>query len=264
MPYANINGIKIYYEVHGEGPSLVLLQGFTRNTLMWNPIVEILKKEYQLILMDNRGSGRSQHPSPPYSIEMMAKDTTSLLDSLNIKEALFLGHSMGGAIALQISIDSPERVKKAIICSSFAKVPETSLMQIDIVSNMAEAGIPRELILQMVLPWHFSSKCLEASGAQEHLIKAMLKDPYPQKPEGFLGQGEALKSYNIVDKISQINCPFLIIVGEDDLYTPISCSKLLKEKIKMAQMKIIPHQGHMITEEVPELLCNEIKAFLTS
>ena len=87
MPYANINGIKLYYEMHGEGPSLVLIQGFTRNTLMWNPIVEILKNNYRLILMDNRGSGRSQHPSPPYSIEMMAKDTTSLLDCLNIKES---------------------------------------------------------------------------------------------------------------------------------------------------------------------------------
>ena len=137
-------------------------------------------------------------------------------------------------------------------------------MQIDTVSDMARAEVPREFIFQTILPWLFSSNCLEREGAQEHLIKAMINDPYPQKPEGYLGQGAALKSYNSIDQLAKIKNPCLILVGEDDLYTPISCSSLLKEKIKMAQMKIIPHQGHMITEEVPEVLCNEIKAFLTS
>jgi pimeloyl-ACP methyl ester carboxylesterase len=65
MPYADINGIKIYYETHGKGFPLVLIQGFTRNLHNWNGLINILKNDFQLVLFDNRGSGRTQHPSPP-------------------------------------------------------------------------------------------------------------------------------------------------------------------------------------------------------
>jgi pimeloyl-ACP methyl ester carboxylesterase len=195
---------------------------------------------------------------------LLAKDVSALLSALGIQQASFVGHSMGGAIVQQICIDYPEKVKKAVICSSFAKVPYTSAMQIDTVIEMALAGVPEEFIFQTVLPWLFSSNCLAIKGNPEKIIKKMVNDPYPQKPEGYLGQGEALKNFDSTDKLSKIRCPCLIIVGEDDLYAPISCSKAMKEKIQMAQMKIVPHQGHMITEEIPEMLCNEIKAFLSS
>lgn len=264
MAFAHVNGIKMYYEIIGEGKPLVLIQGFTRNSLTWNAVLELLKDSYQLILMDNRGSGRTQHPAPPYTIDLMAKDTVELLNTLGIQEAFFLGHSMGGAIVQQICIDYPEKVKKAVLCSTASKIPFTSLMQIDTVSEMALAGVPMEFIFQVVLPRLFSSDCLEKKNNPEKIIEMMMKDPYPQLPEGYLGQGEALKTFNCTDKLSMIRCPTLIIVGEDDLYTPLSCSKELKEKIKMAQMKIVPHQGHMINEEMPELLCSEVKAFLSS
>lgn len=264
MAYAHVNGIKMYYEVHGEGTPLVLIQGFTRNTLTWNAMLELLKSHYQLILLDNRGSGRTQHPVPPYNVEQMAKDTVELLNTLNIQEAHFLGHSMGGAIVQQICIDYPEKVKKAILCSTTSKFPFTSLMQIDTVAEMALAGVPMEFIFLVVLPRLFSSACLEKKDNPDKIIEIMLKDPFPQAPEGYLGQGEALKTFNATDKLSMIKAPCLILVGEDDLYTPVSCSNVLKEKIKMAQLKVVPQQGHMINEEIPELLCQEVKAFLAS
>lgn len=264
MSYAQVNGIKLYYEIHGQGEPLVLVQGFTRNALGWAPVVEILKKSYQVVIFDNRGSGRTQHPTPPYNIDLMAKDLAVLLDTLGIKQAFFVGHSMGGAIVQQLCIDYPEKVKKAVLCSSFAKVPYPSAMQIDTVCEMALAGLPQPFIFQTVLPWLFSSSCLAMKGNAEKIIESMVNDPYPQKPEGYMGQGDALKRFDSTDKLSLIQCPCLILVGEDDLYTPLSCSKVLQEKIKMAQMKIVPHQGHMVNEEMPELLCHEIKAFLSS
>jgi len=262
MPYAHVNGIKMYYEIHGTGNPLVMVQGFTRNTLGFSKLADCLKDQYQVILFDNRGSGRSQHPSPPYSIEMMTKDLALLLETLKIEKAYFFGHSMGGAIVEQYCINYPLQIEKAIICSSFAKVPYNALMQIDTIAEMALAGVPQEFIFQTVLPWLFSSKYLEQKNAPENIIKKMMNDPFPQKPEGYMGQGEALKHFDISNQLESIEAPCLIIVGEDDLYTPVSCSKVISEKIKKAQLKIIPQQGHMICEEIPEMLCNEIKAFL--
>lgn len=264
MPYANVNDVQIYYEVHGKGPTLFLLQGFTRNLLTFMPLVERLKNDFQLVLLDHRGSGRSDHPKAPYTISQMASDISELMDMLSIKKAHFFGHSMGGAIVEQLAITFPEKVGKIILCSAFAKVPYAALMQIDIISQMAIAGVPIEFILQTVLPWQFSSSCLEMEGMPENIIKKILSDPYPQKPEGYLGQGEALKSFNVIDKLETITAPCLVLVGEEDLYTPVPCSRIIQEKIKMAQMKVIPHQGHMINEEMPDLICNEIKAFTLS
>ncbi|MCX6986942.1 MAG: alpha/beta hydrolase [Chlamydiae bacterium] len=263
MPHVHANGINMYYEVHGEGKPLILIQGFTRNTLNWRYVLDLLKGKYQVILIDNRGSGRTQHPSPPYSMQMMAKDIAELLQTIGIETGFFVGHSMGGAILQQLCIDYPKMVKKAIICSSFAQVPYTSLMQIDSISQMAVGGVAPEFIFQSVLPGLFSSQFLSQNGNTEKVIQQMLHDPYPQQTEGFLGQAEALKNFNITNELGRIECPCLILVGENDLFTPVSYSKLLKEKIKMAHMKIIPQQGHMINEEVPDQLSKEIEAFFS-
>ena len=264
MPYTSVNGIKIYYEVHGTGHPLLMIQGFTRNSLCWQPMIEKLKDKYQIIILDNRGSGRSQHPSPPYNMDMLAKDVVELLKTLNIPKVSIFGHSMGGAIAMQLCLDHPDLVEKIIICSSFAKVPYTSLMQIDTFAQMAIADVPIEFIYEIALPWLFSSKCLEIPGHPEMIIEKMVKDPHPQEPEGYMGQGEALKQFDISSRLSEIKKPCLIMVGKEDLYAPVSCSEFMKENIEKAQMKIIPHQGHMVNEEFPELICHEIQTFLGS
>ena len=264
MPHAHVNGINLYYETYGKGEPLFLLQGFTKNLLTLMPMIDMLKNDFQVIALDHRGSGRSDAPTPPYTVEQMASDISALMDSLSIKRAHFFGHSMGGAIVQQLAVDHPDKINKIILCSSFAKVPFTALMQMDIVQQMLFAEVPIEFIMQSVLPWQFSCSCLETKGMPEKIITAMMSDPYPQKNEGFLGQGHALKTFNVIDKLEKITAPCLIIVGEEDLYTPPSSSKLMQEKIKMAQMKESPHQGHMISDELPDLLSQQIKAFVLS
>ena len=230
----------------------------------WNLIKPFLGNQYKKIFIDLRGSGRSQQPSGSYTIELMGKDVQQLLNYLKIDSAYFIGHSMGGAIVQQLCIDFPAMVKKAIICSSFPKVPMTSLMQIDTVLEMALAEICEEFIYKTVLPWLYSSDCLEKKGGIEYLIKQMSKNPFPQKPEGFIGQGAALKGFNILDQLKKIQAPCMILVGENDLYAPISCSKELEEKIPDTKLKIFSGQGHMINEEIPQLLAEEILSFLST
>ncbi|NDD58518.1 MAG: alpha/beta hydrolase [Chlamydiae bacterium] len=264
MPFAQINGINMYYEIHGEGAPVVLIQGFTRNTLNWKLVLENLQKSFQVLVFDNRGSGRTDHPSQPYSIEMMSTDLSILMEHLHIPQACIVGHSMGGAIVQQFCADNPEKVKKAVICSSFCKVPYCSLMQIDTIIRMTELKVPKECIYRNVLPWLYSNQLLENPGFIEHVLNLMLHDPFPQNMDGFIGQGAALKSFNFTNQLHKIANPCLILVGENDLYAPVSSSLQLHQKITKAQMKIFPHQGHMINEEIPEQLCYEIKAFLAT
>ena len=100
MPKVKVNDINMYYEIHGKGEPLVLLQGMgVEMTSTYNTITEFAKN-YNVIALDNRGSGRTDMPDIPYSIDMMAEDTVGLLDKIGVSSAHFLGISMGSRIAL--------------------------------------------------------------------------------------------------------------------------------------------------------------------
>jgi 3-oxoadipate enol-lactonase len=264
MPYANINSARIYYEVHGSKDPIVLMQGFAKSLEGLRPVADDLKEQHTVIMLDHRGSGRSQSTDTPYTMRMLADDVLSLLTFLGIDKVSLFGHSMGGALALELCTHTPSRIQKAIICSSFAKVPYTSMMQIDTILTMMQEGIAKEIIYRTVLPWLFSSSLLSRPGSVEHILQMMLKDPYPQLPQGFLGQAHAIKTFDITESLSKITADCLILVGEDDLYTPVSCSKVLHNGIKKALMEVIPHQGHMVNEEMPQLISQKVLNFLNN
>ena len=89
--YANVNGVKIYYEIHGEGEPLVLLHGFTMSHTMWEGWIEDFSKSYKLIIADLRGHGNSTNPSNEFTHEDSAKDIYGLLDLLNIDKFNAMG-----------------------------------------------------------------------------------------------------------------------------------------------------------------------------
>ena len=128
MPTINVNDINIYYEVHGEGEPLILIGGLANDITDYTDhttIIPELSQHYTVIAFDNRGVGRTDKPDAPYSIEMMAEDTVGLLDTLGITKAHLLGISMGGRIALALTLRHPERVNALVLASTGARVVRT-------------------------------------------------------------------------------------------------------------------------------------------
>lgn len=119
MPYADNKGVRIHYEVEGRGPPLVLVHGLSNSLKNWydSGYVELLKKNYRLILVDVRGHGSSDKPHDPkaYTIKLMVSDIVTVLDDLKISKAHLLGYSMGGWIGFGIAKYAPERIYSLII-----------------------------------------------------------------------------------------------------------------------------------------------------
>ena len=119
MPYANNQGVRIYYEVEGEGPPLVLMYGIINSVDIWRHFgyVEPLRNDYRLILIDTRGHGASDKPHDPeaYTLPLLAADVVAVLDDLDISKAHYLGYSMGGFIGYGIAKYAPERFHSLII-----------------------------------------------------------------------------------------------------------------------------------------------------
>src|SRR6266567_1248417 len=104
MPYIKVSDIQMYYEIHGNGEPLVLIIGLGTDISEWEGIIHWLAQKYKVLAFDNRGTGRTDKPDTQYSIEMMADDTTELMQTLGIQQAHILGISMGGRIALALAL----------------------------------------------------------------------------------------------------------------------------------------------------------------
>lgn len=122
MPHCDSQGVRIYYEVAGEGPALVLLHGFVCSTAEWHEAgyVDGLRDRYRLILLDSRGHGRSDKPHDPalYEMKLRAYDIVAVLDALGLERAHVLGYSMGGRIGLDLAWHAPERLRSLIVGGS--------------------------------------------------------------------------------------------------------------------------------------------------
>jgi pimeloyl-ACP methyl ester carboxylesterase len=117
--YAPVNGLKMYYEIHGKGDPIVLLHGsFMAITNNWAGMIPRLSKTRQVIAVEMQGHGRTADIERNFSHASLADDIAALLDHLKIKQADLLGYSMGGSVALQAAIRHPEKIRKAVIVSA--------------------------------------------------------------------------------------------------------------------------------------------------
>ncbi|HSX11893.1 MAG TPA: alpha/beta hydrolase [Rhabdochlamydiaceae bacterium] len=262
MPFVKVNDIELYYELQGDGPPLILIAGFAAHSAIWKDYIAPLSKQYQLLIFDNRGAGQSEAPEIPYSIEMMAEDIVALMEALKISNAHFLGLSMGGAIVLQLCIEHPDKVKKAIVAGAFAKLPETAKWQIQASRKLLEAGMPFELFLESLLPWLFSNAFLSDTENVKKQLHQWTHNPYPQSPAGYYGQSDAILQLDLRDRLKEIQCKTLVIAGEEDLYIPSSCFHQLMKRIPNAKLAVLKEQAHMFVSERPEEVIKLVKEFL--
>lgn len=118
MPKAKIGEIQIYYEEYGQGLPLIMILGLGQDNATWGFQISEFSKQFRVIVLDNRDSGKSSRCSEIYTTEMMARDTLGLMDYLGIERTHLLGTSMGGMIAQHVALMASERVISLILVST--------------------------------------------------------------------------------------------------------------------------------------------------
>jgi len=200
--YAPVNGLKMYYEIHGEGMPLVLLHGaFNTINLAFGTLIPELEKNRKVIAVELQGHGRTTDIDRPFSFEFMADDIATLLKYLKIDSADVFGYSMGGGVAWQIAIRHPQLVRKLIIASAVYKyegwTPETRAILPTLTPQMFE-GTPLKTEYDRLAPdpKHWSEFV--------NKMKQFVSTPYDFGAE----------------KIKAIKSPTLIISGDGDGVLP--------------------------------------------
>lgn len=197
--YAPVNGLRLYYEIHGVGEPLVLLHGGVGASEMFAPILPALAKNRQVIAVDLQAHGRTADIDRPLSYEAMADDIAALLRYLSIKQADIMGYSLGGGVAIQVAIRHPELVRKLIVVSAPYKrdgwFPELLAGQAQMGPAVAEAMKPTPL----------------------YALYARIAPKVEDWPKLITKLGELLKKpYDWTTGVKAIKSPTLIVAGDAD------------------------------------------------
>ncbi|YAF95247.1 MAG: alpha/beta fold hydrolase [Nodularia sp. CChRGM 3473] len=261
MPKVQVNGIDLFYDIKGMGEPLLLIAGFLCDHSYWSLIMPALVSQYQVIRVDNRGMGRSSAPDSPYSIREMANDVAALLDYIGIDKVHVAGHSMGGQIAQELVLAKPEKVKSLILLSSLAKGDGLFNSVIETWGDLPR-NIDLKLYEKVVLPWIFTDEFYSIPGMIEQLIEWAINYPFPPATHTLYHQSRALLGSDTKDRLQNIHCPTLILVGKQDILTPVKFSEQLAQGIPQAELVVIDRGGHGFLIESSDTVVSVMLNFL--
>src|SRR3954447_759972 len=251
MPVVEANGQRLYYEVAGEGEPLLMVMGLGADHLAWALQVGPLSEHFQVITYDNRDCGQSSYAEGPYEITDLAADAIGLADALGIDTFHLVGASMGGAIAQELALGWPERVRTLTLAITFAGSGAYGrklgrMMAADVVRRPYEEQIDQMMLLC------FSEELFDQTERITFLRQQMLANPHPQKPEGFARQAEATGRHEARERLPSLKLPVHVIGAEHDILVPAWKSKELAELIPGARLTIIEGATHGLNLERAE------------
>jgi pimeloyl-ACP methyl ester carboxylesterase len=264
MPKACVGDIEIYYRSRGSGPPLFLIMGFSANSDWWPPgLVDALAARHRVILLDNRGAGRTGEGKRPFTIPLMAADTVGLLNALGLAAAHVFGVSMGGMIAQELALRYPHRVRKLVLgCTSCGR--RGALFDIQ------RGGLwwdyltqPRVRSRKLLTNLMFSPEYLSRNGeALRRFGQRSRIAPMPIRIQ--LKQIAAMLDFDTYERLPRLQAPTLVMTGTRDYMAVPRNADILARRIPGARLVKLDGCGHAFIAEAEEETARHISDFLST
>ena len=261
MPHAEVNGQRLYYEVHGEGDPLVMVMGLGGDLLAWARQIPEFAKTYKVIAVENRDVGRSSYADGPYDIADMADDTLAVVDELGVGDFHLLGVSMGGAISQQVALKVPERVRTLTLCVTWPGSGRYSQAHSRLLADQYRRMSHEEQVEFLMLQG-MTEKFYENADTVAWLKRMILSNPNPQDTEGFVRQLEACGRHDVRDRLGELSMPAHVIGAEHDVMVPPWKSAELAELIPGAKLTMLEGAAHLVNIEDADRFNASVLAFL--
>jgi len=259
-----VNGVELHYKTLGSGdPALILLHGFAASTFSWREVMAPLAELGTVVAYDRPSSGLTERPLPgdwtgesPYSPDAQVAQLIGLMDALGISQAVLVGNSAGGTVAVNTALRHPDRVRALVLVDA---------------SIYSGGGAPAwaKPLLRTPQFEHIGPLISRSLGSQgERLLDLAWHDPSRVTPETKDGYRKALRAENwdrglweltkagrdlkLGERVKDVRVPTLVITGDDDRIVPTEQSLRLARELPGAELVVIPNCGHVPQEECPE------------
>ena len=262
MPKVPTGDLALFYREIGEGAPVLLIPGLGSDHTAWGQLSLALQVRYRCISVDNRDVGRSDRAAGAYTIRDMARDTAGLMDALDLSSAHVIGWSMGGAIAQELALEQPDRVQSLALVATYHEGDGRADQRFGAMAEVRRT-MGRETYLRLAYPWSFTFRAYQQPDFIESLQRQALSSQFPQEQDAFERQMEATLRHNTRGRLEGIRCPTLVVVGEEDILTPLErFARPMTQEIRGAQLSVIPQAGHGLLWEQPEATIQAITQFL--
>jgi pimeloyl-ACP methyl ester carboxylesterase len=253
----------LYYEESGAGEPLLMVMGLGTDHFGWMLQVPEFSKHFRVITFDNRDVGQSKQADGPYEVADMARDTLALADHLELDAFHLLGMSMGGAIAQEVALSAPERLRTLTLVVTFGGGGNWALERARLWSEI-RGLIDHETHLDWLLLFGMSEDFYSAPERVEYSKQLMRANPHPQSTEAFQRQVEASGRHEARDRLGEISVPTHVIGAERDTLVPVWKSKEIADLIPGADYSVMPGAPHALNmeraEEFNELVLGWLRA----
>jgi len=263
MAEARVNGLRIYYELHGRGEPLVCLHGLQGDSSHFRGLLPALSQAYRTLIFDQRGSGMSDKPEMDYSTALLADDAAALMDRVGFGSAHVFGVSMGGMIAQELALRHPHKVRSLILGCTRAGGPHAVELSED--PAMTAAYTTQEISAEeraraLARATFTEVYLLNNPGIIELLIAARRERPLD--PEALSRRRQAIDRHDSYERLPSIGCPTLVITGRQDKIVAWENSRILAERIPHARLRVLDPAGHLFWFEQAEETREAVLAFL--
>ena len=252
------NGIDIHYAVEGDGPVVTMSHSLGCNLSMWDDQARALSGRYRVLRYDTRGHGQTSAPRGLYTLEHMVEDLHGLLTGLGIAQTHVVGISMGGMIGQVFALKYPQMVRSLVLCDTTSRYPADALPAWEerILTVVARGMEP---MVEPTLQRWFTAPFRKQHHDVIDRVRAMLRSTPPQ---GYTGCCHAIPKIDVTDRLREIRCPALVIVGEEDPGTPVEMARAIHAALPSSELVIIPSASHLSNMEQPEVFNRVLLAFL--
>jgi len=252
------NGIEINYEIEGDGPVVTFSHSLACNLSMWDEQVRALKGRYRVLRYDTRGHGQTGAPGGAYSLDQLADDLKGLLDALRIPATHFVGLSMGGMIGQVFALKYPAMVQSLVLCDTTSRyAPGAAAVWEERIRAVGAKGM--EPMVAPTLERWFTAPFRARRRDLMDRVGAMIRST---PAAGYVGCCHALPKINVTERLHDVRCPALVIVGEEDTGTPVDMARDIHAALPIAELAVLCRASHLSNLEQPGEFNRALGGFL--
>jgi len=261
---AHVNGVELEYEVIGDGEPLVFVAGTGVDGGIWHRAqIPHFSRRYRCVTFDLRGAGASGAPESPYSVGLFAQDTAALLDHLAVREAHFVGLSLGTAVIQELALGAPGRVRSAVLLGTWSSTRREHHIRRWFearLRTLREAPLP---VFQAYSFWMWAPSMIDGKPEVVAELEAFFREHSGRQPvHAYVNHFEADLAHETFDRLDQVACPVLVVYGEEDLITLPGYNETVAGRIPGAHSVRIAGCGHLAFIERPDAVNAAIDRFL--